>query len=50
MVNYMSNRKDELERKKFIEENPDTLEIFDEVIDLVFGKSDDDKDKNKINE
>jgi len=46
----MSNWKDELERKKFIEENPNTMEIFDEVIDRVFGKNDEDKDKNKINE
>lgn len=46
----MSKRKDELERKKFIEENPDTMEIFDSVIDSVFGKKDEklsDKDKDK---
>ncbi len=36
----MSNhkRKDELERKKFIKENPKTMEKFHDVVDKIFGK------------
>ncbi|MHA1301963.1 MAG: hypothetical protein ACTSO9_21315 [Candidatus Helarchaeota archaeon] len=43
----MSNWKDELERKKFIKENPDTMEKFNKIIDLIFGKDDDENINNK---
>lgn len=40
----MSNREDEIERKKFIKENPDSMEIFDEILNKVFGKKENDDD------
>jgi len=39
----MSNWKDELERKKFIEGNPDTMEKFDKIINKIFGKKENKK-------
>ena len=43
----MSHWKDELERKKFIEENPDTMEIFGKTLDSIFGKNDDNNNNNE---
>ena len=34
----MTKWKEELERRKFIKENPDTMELFDNVVDQIFGE------------
>jgi len=34
----MTKWKEELERKKFIKDNPDTMELFDNVVDQIFGE------------
>ncbi|MHA1274336.1 MAG: hypothetical protein ACTSQP_09710 [Promethearchaeota archaeon] len=33
---------DEL-RRKFIKENPETIELFNKIVDEIFGKKEDDK-------
>ena len=37
----MNDLKDELERQKFIKENPDTMNKFEKVVEAIFGKEED---------
>ena len=46
----MSKWKDELERRKFIKENPDTMELFDKVVEKAFGKKEDTDDMDPSEE
>jgi len=44
----MKDKDEELERKNFIEENPDTMELFDKIINKIFGKKENNKDNEPI--
>lgn len=37
----MNDLKDELERQKFIKENPDTMRKLEKVVEAIFGKKED---------
>ena len=44
----MNDLKDDLERQKFIKENPDTMRQFEKVVTGIFGKKEDINEENRV--